>query len=69
MLNHFGKDYITNKQNLLILATKIEDYWMKQGCIVDVWVETIPVYGANGERLTTRYELASDIKQRVPQYA
>lgn len=63
-------DYITNKDNVQDLANKIKAYYRNQGHTgVDVWVETIPVYASNGDRLTTRYEIASNIKMRVPQAA
>ena len=67
MQNHFTKDYIQNKENCQTLADRIKAYWSDKGHDVDVWVETVPVYASNGDRLTTRYEIASDIKQRVPQ--
>lgn len=60
-------DYITSKDNVQDLANKIKAYYRNKGHVgVDVWVETIPVYALNGDRLTTRYEIASNIKMKVP---
>ena len=66
MQSPYGKDYVTDKENVTILANRIKAYWKAQGREVDVWVETIPVYATDGTRLTTRYEIASNIVQRVP---
>lgn len=68
MRSQYGKDYITDKGNCQELADKIKAFYKNDS--VEVWVETIPVYDTNtGARLTTRYEIASNLHFRVPQFA
>ena len=61
------RDYTLNRDAAKDLAYSIQSSWRQRGYdSVEVWVETIPVYNKHtGERLTTRFELNSNIIQSV----
>lgn len=50
------------------LARRIKKYWHDLGYkTVHVWVEPVPIYSpATNEKIATRFEINSNIVQKVP---
>jgi hypothetical protein len=68
---HRPTDYTLNKEAAEELAQKIMDFWAHRGYYeVSAWVESIPIYNTfTGKKITTRYEINSNISQSVSSIA